>query len=101
MKAASLMLALCAVIGCSSLTGPQIRQVSGTVRFSTIEGGFFYIRGDDSISYTPTNRLIACYEKDGLRIQATLKIEKDVGSVFPGTLVEVESIQSPVLICST
>lgn len=101
MKIASLVLAMLAVAGCSSSTGPEVRQVSGTVRFSTIEGGFFYIRGDDSVSYTPTNKLPACYEKDGLRLRATLKVEKDLLSYVPGILVEIQSIQvNPPIICS-
>ncbi len=95
MKIASLVLAMFVVVGCSSsLTGPEVRQVTGTVRFSTVEGRFFYILGDDSVLYTPTNKLMSCYEKDGLRVQATLKIEKDLFSYVPGTLVEVQSIQS-------
>ena len=101
MKSASLVLALCAVFGCSSLTGPEVRHVTGTVRFNTVEGGFYYIRGDDSVSYTPTN-LFSCLRQDGLRIQATLKIEKSVISFLPGTLVEIQSIESPATrICAT
>lgn len=101
MKITSLVLAMLAVSGCSSLTSPEVREVSGTVRFSTIEGGFFYIRGDDRVSYTPTNQLPACYQKDGLRVQATLKLGKDLASFQPGILVEILSIQvNPPITCS-
>jgi hypothetical protein len=41
-----------------------------------------------------------CYSKDGLRIDADVKIQKGVSSFLPGTLVEVETIHSPQLICS-
>lgn len=102
MKAVSWMLALCGVLACSSVNAPEIRQVTGTVRFNTVAGGLFYIRGDDGVSYSPSssNQLPACYQSDGLRIQVTLKILGDVTSYIPGKLAEIESIESPALICS-
>ncbi len=57
MKAASLVLALFAVVACRSATAPEIRHITGLVRFNMVEGGFYYIRGDDSVSYTPTKML--------------------------------------------
>jgi hypothetical protein len=102
MKSALLVLALCGVLGCSSVNGPEIRQVIGTVRLNTVVGGFFYIQGDDGVSYSPSssNQLPACYRSDGLRIQVTLKILGDVTSYIPGKLAEIESIQSPAYICA-
>jgi hypothetical protein len=100
MKSVSLVLALCGVLACSSVNGPEIRQVTGTVRVNTVVGGFYYIQGDDNVSYSPTNQLPACYKSDGLRIQVTLKVVGDAGSYIPGELAEIESISSQALICS-
>lgn len=102
MKPVLLVLALCGVLACSSVNAPEIRQVTGTVRFSSVAGGLFYIQGDDGVSYSPSssNQLLACYKSDGLRIQVTLKILGDAGTYIPGKIVEVESISSPALICS-
>ncbi|HEX9085460.1 MAG TPA: hypothetical protein VF836_12040 [Gemmatimonadaceae bacterium] len=102
MKSVSLVLALCGVLACSSVNGPEIRQVTGTVRFNTVAGGFFYNQGDDGVSYSPSssNQLLACCKSDGLRIQVTLKILGDADTYIPGKIVEIESISSPTLICS-
>ena len=102
MKSVSLVLALCGVLACSSVNAPEIRQVTGTVRFSSVAGGLFYIQGDDGVSYSPSssNQLLACYKSDGLHIQVTLKILGDAGSSIPGKIAEIESINSPTLICS-
>ena len=101
MKIASLVLTVLVVAGCTSVTSPEVRQVSGTVRFTPIEGGFYYIRGDDSVSYTPTVKLPTCFAKDGFRLQATLKVEKDFHSYVPGVLVEILSFQvNPPITCS-
>lgn len=98
MKVALLVLALCGVAACSSLTAPEV-QVTGTVRYSNLELGYFYINADDGSNYTPLN-LPSCYKADGLHVQATLKIKKDVMSFVPGPFVEVVSISSPGLICA-
>ncbi len=98
MKAAVLAVALCGVAACSSLTAPEI-QVSGTVRYSPIEGGYFYIHADGGANYTPTS-LPSCFKADGLPVQATLKIRKDLVSFVPGPLVDVKSISSPGITCA-
>ena len=102
MKSVSLVLALCGVLACSSVNGPEIRQITGAVRFNTVAGGLFYIQGDDGVSYSPSssNQLPACYKIDGLRVQVTLKILGNASSSIPGKLAEIESINSPALICS-
>ena len=99
MKIASLVFAMFVVVGCTSPAAPEVRNVNGTVGHSSIEGGFFYILGDDGIAYTPVNKLMSCFQRDGLRVQATLKIRNDLVSYVPGTLVDVESIRSPGLNC--
>ena len=51
----------------------------GTVRFNPLEGGFFQIEADDLRIYTPTEKLPAEYEQDGLRVRF-------VGRLRPGSM---------------
>ena len=100
MKTVWLVMAACAMVGCSSPTAPT-RQVTGTVRHFDIEGGFYAIRGDDGVTYDPTN-LMDCYKGDGLRVAATVKILKDrVGVHMVGPIVEIQRISTnPPMICA-
>src|SRR6266536_963543 len=98
MRAALFALAVAVVMACSSATGPRM-QVAGTVQFNALEGGFYAIRGDDGVTYDPTN-LPACYKADGLRVEVTFKVRRDLVSFhMVGPLVDLLSINSPGRIC--
>jgi hypothetical protein len=73
------------------VTGDVIRG-TGTVRFMTLEGGFFAIHGDDGIVYDPMN-LPAAFRRDGTRVRFEARIRRDLGGIhMVGPIVEVLSI---------
>ena len=97
MKLLSFGLVFLGVLGCSSPAAPRADdvQVTGTVRYVPLEGGLFAIRGDDGVTYEPTN-LMACYKRDGLRVQATLRIRRELGSIYMvGPVAEIQTIYAP------
>jgi hypothetical protein len=93
-------LLLSAAVACSFATGPRV-EVNGTIHYNPIEGGFYEIVSDaDGVHYDPTN-LPDCYKEEGLRVQATLRVRKDLsGFHMAGPIVNVESISSPGRICA-
>jgi hypothetical protein len=73
--------------------GTQIRIV-GTVRYSAIEGGFYAIRGDDSVTYDPRN-LPAAFRKAGLRVEAVARRRDDMMGIHQvGPIVDLERIRA-------
>lgn len=65
----------------------------GTVRYYPIEGGFWAVRGDDSVTYDPMNGLPEDFQQDGLRVTLVFKPRQDlVGYHQVGPIVEVISI---------
>jgi hypothetical protein len=67
--------------------------ITGTVRRFNLEGGFFAIRGDDSVTYDPTN-LPAQFRRDGLAVEAVVRLKKNVlGIRQVGPIVDVERIR--------
>jgi len=86
--AAALSLAAC---GGSSSTQP-IKNVTATVSYITLEGGFFGLRGDDGVTYDPM-QLDPAFAHDGLRVRARLRVRNDqIGIHMVGTLVDVLEI---------
>jgi hypothetical protein len=74
-------------------TGTPI-TITGVVRRFPLEGGFYAIRGDDSVTYDPTN-LPANFQQDGLAIEAVVRPRKDVMTTRQvGTVVDVERIRA-------
>lgn len=68
--------------------------ITGVVHHFELEGGFYAIRGDDSVTYDPTN-LPAEFQKDGLAVEAVVRPRKNALSVRQvGTLVDVERIRA-------
>jgi hypothetical protein len=68
--------------------------ITGVVHHFELEGGFYAIRGDDSVTYDPTN-LPAEFRKDGLAVEAVVRPRKNALSVRQvGTLVDVERIRA-------
>lgn len=71
----------------------EIRNMTGTIIFQEIEGGFYGIKADDGQKYNPLN-LDESYRKDGLRVKfdANLK-EGMVGIHMWGEYVEIVKIE--------
>ena len=66
--------------------------VKGTVVYKNIEGGFFAIDGDDGKKYDPI-ALPQGFEKDGLKVKATVRLRKDAMSFrMYGAIVEVVNV---------
>jgi hypothetical protein len=83
---------------CASPTAPQLPpgaiQVNGTVRFFTLEGGFWAVRGDDGVTYDPMNGLASEFRRENLRVTLVAKVRTDLGGIrMVGPIVEVLSIQ--------
>ncbi|HWP68849.1 MAG TPA: hypothetical protein VN437_06055 [Rectinemataceae bacterium] len=66
-------------------------QITGTVTYIDIEGGFWGIVSDDGIRYDPTN-LDGEFHRDGLRVRAEIKPAEWIGVHMWGTIVDIESI---------
>jgi hypothetical protein len=65
---------------------------TGAVTYYALEGGFWAIRGDDSVTYDPTN-LDKSYWTQGLRIRFRALLRKDLGGVhMVGPIVEILEI---------
>ncbi len=84
---------------CASPTAPQMPsgaiQVIGTVRYFTLEGGFWAVRGDDGVTYDPMNGLTPEFQRENLRVTLVAKVRHDMGGIhMVGPIVEVLSIQT-------
>jgi heat shock protein HslJ len=74
-------------------TGEQI-HITGVVRYSELEGGFYAIRGADGITYNPTN-LPAEFRKDGLPVEADARRRNDVVGIHQvGPIVQLVRIRA-------
>ena len=94
------LLAAALMGACSSPTAPGLPagavQISGTVRYVALEGGFWAVRGDDGVTYEPLNGLAAAYQRENLRVTLVGKVRSDVGGIhMAGPIIEVLSIQTP------
>ncbi len=73
---------------------PNLVAVNGTVRFTTFEGGFWAIRGDDNVTYDPLDGLPAAFQSEGLRVRIEARRQNDMASVhMAGPIVEIISIK--------
>ncbi|UCD93026.1 MAG: hypothetical protein JSV43_03710 [Methanobacteriota archaeon] len=74
------------------LQNDNVVSGTGTVKFISLEGGFFGILGDDGEKYDPIN-LDEEFQVDGLRVIFIAKIcENQVSFHMWGTLVEIVEI---------
>lgn len=65
----------------------------GTVNHVALEGGFWVVRGDDSVSYDPIGGMPAEFQVEGLRVRLVAKKRPDAVSFHMyGTIVEIISI---------
>jgi len=93
-----LIAALVVSAACASPTAPQVPagaiQVNGTVRYFTLEGGFWAVRGDDGVTYDPMNGLASEFQRENLRVTLVAKVRNDLGGIhMVGPIVEVISIR--------
>lgn len=89
----TLLLAACS----TDVTGvQQLRTTDATVRHSQLEGGFYYLDGDDGVDYDPIN-LSTEYRVDGKRVRAKLQLRADLASIHQfglmAEIVEITAIQ--------
>jgi hypothetical protein len=87
------MLALFAAASCSQASADVI-QVDGTIRYYTIEGGFWAVRGDDSTTYDPVGGLPTAFQQAGLRVVLQARIRSDLGGFhMVGPIVDIVAIR--------
>lgn len=67
-------------------------DIQGTVEFSNIEGGWWFILADSGETYTPTN-LSADFKVPGTRVRASLVVQPDVVGFVPGPFVVITRIE--------
>ena len=66
---------------------------TGSVRFYSIEGGFFAIRGDDGVTYDPL-RMEDAFKRDGLPVYFRARLRDMAGVHMVGPIVEILEIQA-------
>lgn len=70
----------------------SVVTITGVVRHFDLEGGFFAIRGDDGVTYDPSN-LAEEFRRDGLRVRARVRLRPDMGGIhMVGPIVDVIEI---------
>ncbi len=92
------LMTLAALVACSACAlvtrGRDTQDVTATVRFFPFEGGFYALRGDDSVTYDPTN-LAKRFQVDGLRVQSRVLIRSDLlGTHMAGPIVDIIEIKT-------
>ena len=69
-------------------------EIIGTVVYNDLEGGFFAIESEDGKTYKPLD-LPETFQKDGMRVRATVRVRNDVGSIhMAGDIVEILEIKT-------
>lgn len=92
-------LALGLVVGCASTGSPESCSadricVNGTTAHYGIEGGFWAIRGDDSVTYDPVDSLPSEFRTAGIRVRLVAKKIPDAAGIHQaGPIVEIISIR--------
>jgi hypothetical protein len=73
--------------------GADVR-ITGVVSHVELEGGFYAIRGDDGVTYDPTN-LPPEFQKDGLKVEAEARRRDDMMGIHQvGPIVELVRIRA-------
>lgn len=71
----------------------EIKNMTGTIVYHEIEGGFYGIEADDGKKYNPVN-LDESFRKDGLRVKFDAKLKKGmVGIHMWGEYVQILKIE--------
>ena len=91
-----LLLLLVAIAACRNPTepsDPNTVKVNGTVRFVTLEGGFWSVRGDDNVTYDPRNGLPPAFQVEGLRVRLEARKLTDIASIhMAGPVIDIITI---------
>lgn len=75
-----------------SVTADSVVTIAGVIRHFDLEGGFFAIRGDDGVTYDPSN-LADDFRRDGLRVRARVRLRPDMGGIhMVGPIVDIIEI---------
>ena len=61
-------------------TGRTKIHITGVVRRSELEGGFYAIRGNEGVTYDPTN-LPPEFAEDGLQVEAEARRRDDMAGI--------------------
>jgi hypothetical protein len=69
-------------------------MITGVVSHVELEGGFYAIRGDDGMTYDPTN-LPPAFQRDGLKVEAEARRRDDMMGVHQvGPIVQLVRIRT-------
>jgi hypothetical protein len=69
-------------------------RITGVVSHVQLEGGFYAIRGDDGVTYDPTN-LPPAFQRDGLRVEAEARRRDDMMGIHQaGPIVQLVRIRA-------
>ena len=68
-------------------------QITGTVSYIDLSGGFWGIIGDDGKKYNPLRGLPANLQKEGTKIRANCKPSTDFSIHMWGKNVDLQSIE--------
>ncbi|MEM7655721.1 MAG: hypothetical protein AAF399_06290 [Bacteroidota bacterium] len=68
-------------------------QITGTVTFVDLSGGFWGINASDGQKYAPAAPLAEAFQKEGLEVKATIKPVQSFGIFMWGQNVEILAIE--------
>jgi len=90
---------LVVAVACHSPTKPQLPtdavRLVGTVHYSTLEGGFWAVRGDEGVTYDPLGRLPQTFQREKLRVSMVVRIRREMASIhMVGPIIEILQIQA-------
>lgn len=87
------LMVLLADIDCIKKGNKHSNMQTGTVRYLSMEGGFYGILGDDSVHYDPIN-LPKEFQKDSLRVKFETEAKDSLLSYHMwGKIVEIKKIE--------
>lgn len=67
-------------------------EITGTIVYKGLEGGFFAIDGDNGSKYDPIS-LPESFRKDGIKVKVTARVRKDAMSIHMyGPIIEIVNI---------
>jgi hypothetical protein len=69
----------------------EVRSATGTVKFQSLEGGFWGIKADDNTAYDPIN-LPAEFKVEGKRVSFTFQESESVSFHQWGKLIQINTI---------
>lgn len=68
-------------------------QITGTITYVELSGGFWGIEGEDGQKYTPSENLSETFQKEGLKVKAEVEPANGFGIFMWGQQVNVLSIE--------